>query len=59
MFVLLTLVIPGDTVALMLALVFGLYIPYYYYRSMRQVYGEGTARTLGKLTVLSLSLIHI
>lgn len=32
-----------------------LYIPYYYYRGMRRVYGEGTARTLGKLTVLSLA----
>jgi hypothetical protein len=57
MFVLLTLVIPGDTLALMLALVFGLYILYYYYRSMRQVYGEDTARTLGKFAVLSLAYL--
>jgi hypothetical protein len=32
-----------------------LYIPYYYYRGMRRVYGEGTARTVSKLTVLSLA----
>lgn len=33
----------------------GLYIPYYYYIAMRRVYGQGAARTLGKLVVLSLA----
>ena len=57
LFVLITLVIPIEAVASTLSFVFGLYIPYYYYRSMRQVYGEGTARTLRKLTVLSLAYL--
>jgi hypothetical protein len=35
--------------------VLALYIPYYYYRGMRRVYGQGVGRTLGKLTVLSLA----
>jgi hypothetical protein len=57
MFALLSLAIPIEAVASMLTFVFDLYIPYYYYRSMRQVYGEGPARTLGKFTVLSLAYL--
>ncbi len=47
--------IPIDAVtdALLFLLVF--YIPYYYYRGMRRVYGEGAGPTLGKLAVLSLA----
>ncbi|HWW80538.1 MAG TPA: DUF3667 domain-containing protein [Steroidobacteraceae bacterium] len=57
LFVLITLVIPIEAVASTLAFVFGIYIPFYYYRSMRQVYGEGTGRTLGKFAVLSLAYL--
>jgi hypothetical protein len=57
LFVLITLAIPIEAVASTLAFVFCLYIPFYYYRAMRQVYGEGTARTLGKFTVLSLAYL--
>jgi hypothetical protein len=38
-----------------LAIAVGLYIPYYYYAAMRRVYGQGLARTFGKLVVLSLA----
>jgi len=34
-----------------------LYFPYYYYQGMRRVYGDSGARTLGKLTVLSLAYL--
>jgi Protein of unknown function (DUF3667) len=57
LFVLTELAIPIEAVDSTLAFVFCLYIPYYYYRSMRQVYGEGTGRTLGKFTVLSLAYL--
>ncbi len=57
MFVALTLLIPVEAVDSILTGVFGLYIPYYYYRSMRQVYGEGAARTFGKLVVLLLAYL--
>lgn len=57
LFVLITLAIPIEAVASTLAFVFCLYIPFYYYRAMRQVYGEGTARTFGKFTVLSLAYL--
>jgi hypothetical protein len=45
----------SDTATDLLLWAIALYIPYYYYRGMRRVYGQGTARTLGKLTVLSLA----
>jgi Protein of unknown function (DUF3667) len=45
--------IPFKAVTGTLALGVNLYIPYYYYRGMRRVYGEGVARTVGKLAVLS------
>jgi uncharacterized BrkB/YihY/UPF0761 family membrane protein len=48
------LLIPSEAVIGILVFVVGLYIPYYY-RAMRRVYGEGPARTFGKLTVLSLA----
>jgi hypothetical protein len=47
------LLIPSAALTSKLALVIGLFIPYYYYRGMRRVYGQGAARTLGKLAVLS------
>jgi hypothetical protein len=40
-----------------LAIAAGLYIPFYYYRGMRRVYGEGPARTVGKLVVLSIAYL--
>jgi hypothetical protein len=49
------MLIPGDAVTDSLFLAIGLYIPYYYYKGMRRVYDEGSARTLGKLTVLALA----
>jgi hypothetical protein len=57
LFVLITLAIPIDAVTSTLAFVFGLYIPYYYFRAMRVVYGEGGGRTFGKLAVLSLAYL--
>jgi hypothetical protein len=45
--------IPSAAVRGSLALMVGLYIPYYYYRGMRRVYGQSRARTVGKLAVLS------
>jgi hypothetical protein len=55
LFVLAGLLIPSEAVMGILVFVVGLYIPYYYYRAMRHVYGEGPVRTCGKLTVLSLA----
>jgi hypothetical protein len=40
-----------------LAIAACLYLPYYYYRAMRTVYGEGPARTVGKLVVLSIAYL--
>jgi len=51
------LLIPSAAVIRNLAIAVGLYIPYYYYRGMRRVYGQGAARTLGKLAVLSFAYL--
>jgi hypothetical protein len=49
--------IPIKTVIQALFDVLCLYIPYYYYRGMRRVYGDSPARTVGKLTVLSVAYL--
>jgi hypothetical protein len=49
------MLVPSDAVTGLLLFAIGLYIPFYYYRGMRRVYREGTARTLAKLSVLSLA----
>jgi hypothetical protein len=55
LFLVADMLVPSDAVTDLLLFAIGLYIPYYYYRGMRRVYREGTARTLGKLAVLSLA----
>jgi Protein of unknown function (DUF3667) len=55
LFIVADMLIPGDAVSGPLLFAIACYVPYYYYRGMRRVYREGTARTLGKLTVLSLA----
>jgi hypothetical protein len=55
LFLVADMLVPSDAVTDLLLFAVGLYIPYYYYRGMRRVYREGTARTLGKLAVLSLA----
>jgi hypothetical protein len=53
------LLIPSDAVQEGLFLVFLLYVPYYYFRAMRQVYGDGPGLTIGKFTVLSLAYLVV
>ena len=48
------LLIPVSSVQEGLFLVFALYVPYYYFRAMRRVYGDGPWLTLSKFTALSL-----
>jgi hypothetical protein len=55
LFLVADMLVPSDAVTDLLLFAIGLSIPYYYYRGMRRVYREGTARTLGKLAVLSLA----
>jgi hypothetical protein len=38
---------------------FMLYVPYYYFRSMRRVYADGPWLTFGKLSVLSLAYVVV
>jgi hypothetical protein len=56
---LLQLLIPVDAVSEALSPLFALYVPYYYFRAMRRVYGDGPARTFGKFTVLSLTYLIV
>jgi hypothetical protein len=50
---LLGLALPWEAVASSVASVAGLYLVYYYFRSMRVVYGQGRTRTLAKFSVLA------
>jgi hypothetical protein len=51
--------LPFAAVGTALDTVVSAYIPWYLYRSMRRVYGQGRARTLAKLFVLALVYIFI
>lgn len=55
----LILLIPGSLAQKSLFVVFALYVPYYYFRAMRRVYGEGPGYTFGKFTVLSLAYLVV
>jgi hypothetical protein len=46
-----------DAIVTALTIAVWLYVPYYYYRAMRRVYGESAARTVGKLLVLSVAYL--
>jgi Protein of unknown function (DUF3667) len=50
---LICLLIPSSPVQEGLFFVFLLYVPYYYFRAMRQVYGEVAGLTIGKFSVVS------
>jgi hypothetical protein len=49
--------VPGEAFTKALTDLLGLYIPYYYYRGMRRVYGGSAAGTVGKLAVLSFAYL--
>jgi Protein of unknown function (DUF3667) len=53
------LLIPASAVRESLFFVFALYVPYYYFRAMRRVYGDGPWLTLGKFTALSLAYLIV
>jgi hypothetical protein len=51
------LLVRSDAIVIPLTIAAWLYVPYYYYRAMRRVYGESAARTVGKLLVLSVAYL--
>ena len=53
------LLISAGVVRKSLFFVFALYVPYYYFRAMRRVYGDGPWLTLGKFTALSLAYLIV